>query len=101
MTTRLLLLGSLMSSFLFAQDAAVLSGTVIDSSGAAIAGAAVSVTNTQTGVRISATSNEAGVYLFPPLQPGVYRLTAEHAGFKRHLLDDVTMNVGDKLNINV
>src|SRR6266478_2926567 len=98
MTTRLLVL-SMMSSVLFAQDAALLSGTVIDSSGAAIAGAAVSVTNTQTGVRISAVSNEAGVYLCPPLQPGVYRLTAEHAGFKRHVLDDVTMNVGDKLNI--
>lgn len=80
---------------------AVLSGTVTDPSGAAVPGAAVSATNVKTGVITSTTSNEAGVYLFAALPPGVYRVTAERAGFRKAVYNDVLLEVGARLNLNV
>jgi len=61
------------------------SGTVLDPSGAVVTGAAVVLTNTQTGVRRSATSNDAGIYRFDAVDLGVYELRVTHAGFKAFL----------------
>jgi hypothetical protein len=80
---------------------AVLSGTVSDPTGAVISDATVTVTNTRTGVERSTKSNSSGIYLFPALQPGVYRIAAQHPGFRKYALNDVTMNIGDKLSINL
>ena len=51
---------------------AALSGTVRDSSGAVIAGAAVKITNQAQGTVRTARTNEAGVYQFSFLPPGKY-----------------------------
>jgi hypothetical protein len=102
MTKRLLFFGVVIVSLVFGQGTdAVVSGTVADSSGAVISGATVVVTNLRTGIQISTTSNEAGIYLYPSLQPGVYRLAGEHPGFKRYVLNEVTLNTADKVSINL
>ncbi|MBM3767935.1 MAG: carboxypeptidase regulatory-like domain-containing protein, partial [Acidobacteria bacterium] len=62
----LLLLGALPA---FSQIAATLTGNVSDSSGGSVAGAQVTLTNTDTGARREAVSNESGLYQFPLLQP--------------------------------
>jgi hypothetical protein len=80
---------------------AALSGTVTDSSRAIIPGVTVAAENTRTGVVSSTVTNEAGVYSFPSLQPGVYRLTAELPGFRKHVQNDVNLEVGARANINV
>jgi Carboxypeptidase regulatory-like domain/TonB dependent receptor-like, beta-barrel len=62
---------------------ATLLGTVTDSSGAAVAGVKVAITETNTGIGRTSETNESGNYVFPDLPPGTYRVTAEQAGFKR------------------
>jgi Carboxypeptidase regulatory-like domain/TonB dependent receptor len=59
-------------------------GTVLDPSGAVISGARATLTGVDTGVRLSAQSNEAGVYRFDAVDLGVYDLSIEHPGFKTY-----------------
>src|SRR5260221_6284963 len=58
------------------------SGTVMDSSGAVVAGASVTVIGTETGTRRSTFSNEAGIYRFDAVDLGVYEIKITHPGFK-------------------
>ena len=60
---------------------AEITGMVTDSSGAVVAGAVVTATNTQTNARRMATSNEAGIYNLPALPPGIYDVRVEKPGF--------------------
>ncbi len=57
-------------------------GTLTDQSGAAVAGAAVSVTDVQRGTARTATTDESGDYAIPDLQPGTYKIRVEAKGFK-------------------
>ncbi len=57
-------------------------GVVTDPTGAVIAGAKVTATNTGTNVATSATTNSAGLYDIRFLQIGQYKITIENAGFK-------------------
>jgi hypothetical protein len=57
-------------------------GLAIDPSGAAIPSTSVNLTSDGTGVRRSASTNSTGVYSFPDLPPGLYRLGADAKGFR-------------------
>ncbi len=57
-------------------------GTITDPTGGVIAGAAVTVTDTQRNVSRSLTTDDAGEYNAPNLLPGTYLVRAESAGFK-------------------
>ncbi len=71
------------SSLSHAQDTnATLSGTVTDSSGAAIPGAKLTLTNEATSSRKTFVSDAAGGYTFTNVLPGKYDLVAGAAGFK-------------------
>lgn len=61
-----------------------LTGIVLDSSGAAVNGANVTLTNEQTGIRLSTASNQAGVYRLDAVDPGVYSLQIERPGFRAY-----------------
>ena len=80
---------------------ATLSGTVLDPSKAMVPGATVTVLNVNTGVSTSTVSNEAGIYVFPSLQPGTYKITAEMAGFKTLIYNDIKLEVSARININL
>ncbi len=58
-----------------------IAGTVTDNTGAAIAGAQVTITNLGTNIARVGTSNEAGLYRLPALEPGVYVVKIEKDGF--------------------
>ena len=74
----------------FAQSTnATLSGTVLDPMGARVPSVQVTAENVQTGIALTNVSNEAGVYVFPSVQPGLYRLTAELPGFNKYALNDI------------
>src|SRR5215831_332813 len=60
-------------------------GTVLDPTGAVINGARMALTGVDTGVRLSTNSNEAGVYRFDAVDPGVYDLGVTHPGFQSYL----------------
>lgn len=69
----------------------------MDPSAAAVGEAAVTMTNTRTGVVTKVTSNAAGSYAFPTLQPGRYRLVVEKSGFRRLSLNEVLLEVGARV----
>src|SRR5262249_31725324 len=60
-------------------------GTVLDPTGAVIAGARAILTGVGTGVRLSTDSNEAGVYRFDAVDLGVYVLTVTLPGFATYV----------------
>src|SRR5690349_11869827 len=69
-----------------AQDfRALVSGRVIDPSGAAVAGSTITIVDPSTQYHSSAVTRTDGTFAFPELSPGTYELTAEAPGFKKYL----------------
>ncbi|MBM3815140.1 MAG: TonB-dependent receptor [Acidimicrobiia bacterium] len=85
----------------FAQSSSgSLSGTVLDTSGAAIATAVVRAAQTNTNVRYETASNQEGRYWLPALLPGSYRIEVERAGFKTAVRPAVVVHVRDTLELD-
>jgi hypothetical protein len=70
-----------------------ISGTVKDSSGAVIPSVKLALTNTDTNVQASATTNPQGEFQFLQLSPATYALVAESAGFKKTTVPSVLVQV--------
>jgi Carboxypeptidase regulatory-like domain len=85
----------------WAQDTASITGTVTDPSGAAVAGAQVTLTNLEHGIKRSGTSNGSGDYLFASLPIGSYDLTVAAQGFKKYEAKGIILRVADKARVNV
>jgi hypothetical protein len=79
----------------------VISGTVSDSSGAVLPGATVNVTNVETSVTKTLTTNEAGVYNATNLIPGAYRVEASLPGFKTAVVSSITLEVNANQKVDV
>jgi hypothetical protein len=91
----------LLCAVLVAQETrASLSGAVVDSTQAAIVGASVSLTNTNTGVLFETKTNSAGQYRFVFLIPGSYRLNVEMPGFRNFESTDITLQVGQSAAVD-
>jgi hypothetical protein len=73
----------LAGSSLHAQVQSGVNGTVTDSTGATIAGARVTITNTSTGVVSVASTSAEGAFTVVALIPGQYSVTVENKGFKK------------------
>ncbi len=71
-----------------------ISGTIADSSGAAIPGASVKVENNATGIARTQEATSSGDFTFPDLQPGVYTVTVSHQGFQTQQINNVNVQVG-------
>jgi hypothetical protein len=63
---------------------AQLNGTITDPSGATVANAKITVTDTATNATYTATSNQDGFYAVTNLPPGTYELTVEASGFANY-----------------
>ncbi|QNI36230.1 TonB-dependent receptor [Edaphobacter sp. 4G125] len=86
----------------FAQGgSAVLSGTVTDSTGAAIPSAHVTLTNADTNLSFNADANSSGLYRFPTVPPGRYSLTAEGKGFQKFQQSGIVLTVSQQASIDV
>src|SRR5215469_5720323 len=72
---------------------ASISGTVTDASGAAVVGANVTATNTDTGVKLTQQTNAQGFYSFQSLPIGKYNIEVEARGFKTYRETGVTVDV--------
>ncbi|MFN7933224.1 MAG: TonB-dependent receptor [Bryobacteraceae bacterium] len=80
---------------------AVISGSVTDSSGAAVPGAKVLLTNQETNQAREAVANTAGLYEFRALPRGVYTLEAEVTGFKKEQVRGVQLTVAQNLQLDL
>ncbi|MBZ5664202.1 MAG: TonB-dependent receptor [Acidobacteriia bacterium] len=97
----LLLLVSLIASFASAQsETATLSGQVVDPSGLNITGAQVKLVDIDRDTSTSVTTKNTGMYTFPSVRPGRYRIEVIAAGFKVVNVTGVTVNVQDHLEQN-
>jgi hypothetical protein len=85
----------------FAQSTATLSGTVTDPSGAVVPQAQITVTGLSTGVVRAVTSDSAGSYTVPSLQPGNYSVSVKSAGFADYMLSSITLQVDQSVTANV
>jgi hypothetical protein len=79
---------------LLAQNASV-SGQVVDPQHAVLSSATVTLTNTDTQVKVQAVTNEKGDFSLPPVAPGHYAVTAAAQGFNSTILTDVTLEIGE------
>jgi hypothetical protein len=73
-----------------------LSGTITDPSGAVIPGAEVLITNTETGINRTVTTNSDGFYAAPNLRPGSYEVTGTAKGFTKQKKTGLTITVGSQ-----
>jgi hypothetical protein len=85
----------------WAQDNATINGTVADNSGAVVANATVSITNTGTGVKRETTANSVGAFHFGNVGAGTYTLTANANGFQKFTRTGIVVNVAQTLESNV
>ncbi|MBS1875505.1 MAG: TonB-dependent receptor [Acidobacteria bacterium] len=83
-----------------AQTFGAFTGQVTDSTGAAISGASITVTNTATNAVRNAVSNDAGLYDFPSLAPGVYHVKVEKPGFKSATSNNVQVQVQQTVRLD-
>src|ERR1700732_3256797 len=78
-----------------------ISGIVQDPSGAAIAGAEVTIRNVDTGTTRTLTSDAGGRYTAPDLPLGNYEVQAQHAGFQTEVRSGITLTVGREAVVNL
>src|SRR5580704_17244485 len=75
-------------------------GTVTDETGGVIAGAAVVVTNTETGLARNPVTDGAGEYDAPNLTPGKYSVRVSNAGFEAFERQNIALGVGQDARID-
>src|ERR1700730_14943585 len=78
-----------------------ISGIVQDASGAAIAGAEVTIKNVETGTARTLNSDPGGRYTAPDLPLGNYEVQAQHAGFQTEVRSGITLTVGREAVVNL
>jgi outer membrane receptor protein involved in Fe transport len=77
-------------------DTGSIVGVVRDKSGALLPDSKVTVTNLKTGRVYEAQTNGAGQYEVPGLPAGLYKVVAEHAGFKTRVVDKIVLYATDR-----
>jgi hypothetical protein len=80
---------------------ATITGRVADSTGASIPNAALELVSTQTGERRTLQSDGAGLYSFPSLNVGTYKLTVTAPNFAPSNYENLELTVGQTAEINV
>ncbi|MGB2590092.1 MAG: TonB-dependent receptor [Candidatus Acidiferrum sp.] len=81
-------------------DAGAILGNVTDSSGAAVHGATVTLTNEGTSAALSSTTEADGSYKFSPVRIGSYKLTVTYQGFQTSTQVGVKVDVGAQVVVN-
>ena len=83
-----------------AQSTATLSGVVTDPTGAGVPHAQVVVHSLATGLDRTVTTDGAGAYVVPSLQPGDYKVQVTAAGFSTDTIEKLTLQVAQSLTVN-
>ncbi len=78
-----------------------ITGRVTDASGAVVPNVNVTVVQPSTNFTSTTTTNAEGIYRVLSLQPSMYRMTFESAGFKKVIRDNVELRTGDTLAVDI
>jgi Carboxypeptidase regulatory-like domain len=82
-------------------DTAQVSGIVRDTTGGVLPGADVTLTSVGTGLERRAVTNEAGLYTFPNVAVGEYRITAMLTGFRPVTNTGVALTAGVNIRVDI
>ena len=93
---RLLSIGLLATAALLTaqENRSTISGSVTDATGAGVAKAKVTATETRTGVKTTVNAETSGAYSIPFLALGEYEISAESSGFKKFVQTGITLSAG-------
>ncbi len=83
------------------QTAALLTGTVKDSTGAVVVGAKVTLKNSQTNIAHTATTSKDGDYLFNSVPVGTYEVAVEQTGFDKYVRKGITLQINQNARLDV
>src|SRR5690349_22657942 len=83
------------------QESASVTGQVTDASGAAIAGAQVTIRNEGSGASFIALTDADGFYRAPQLRPATYTISAAAAGFSTAVREGIVARVNDRLRVDM
>ncbi|MGP8253072.1 MAG: carboxypeptidase regulatory-like domain-containing protein [Terracidiphilus sp.] len=90
------------SSLAFAQGVSgSLTGQVSDPTGAAVAGATVTLVNLGTNFQQTAKTDGSGIYLIRPVDPGAYVLQIDASGFAKYVQKGIVIHVSQDVTQNV
>lgn len=81
-------------------DSATVSGVVLDTTRAVLPGTDITLVSVGTGLERRAVTNEAGVFTFPNVPVGEYRLIAALSGFRSVTKTGVTVNAGVNIRVD-
>src|SRR6266481_4447261 len=81
-------------------ETATISGLITDETGAVVPGAEVKLQSVERGAVGTTTTNNAGIYVFPSVQPGQYQIRVDKAGFKQVDFLGLIVNVQDHIEQN-
>ena len=99
--TRLVVFLSLSVSIWAQSGNSTISGNLKDATGAAIAGAKVSVKNLESGVQVETVSNDSGLYRAGALLPGNYQIGADANGFDHLSRGPINLQVSQTVAIDL
>ncbi|MBI4905442.1 MAG: TonB-dependent receptor [Acidobacteria bacterium] len=83
----------------FAQTSAI-QGVVKDSSDAVVPGVQIAVSNLETGLKVETSSNESGLYTFPSLPVGRYKVSAAKSGFSTSEVPELKLDVAQTARLD-
>jgi len=96
-----LLMALLLMAPLTAQFKAGIQGSVLDPTGSSVPKGSIKLRNLETGQERSALTSEDGFYLFSGLAPGKYSISVEAPGFKRQVIENITVAAEQVLGVNI
>jgi hypothetical protein len=73
----------------------ILTGTVVDASGAAVPGATITATETETTTARTTVSAESGLFRMAGLNPGRYTVSVELTGFNKVTVADINLSTNE------
>jgi len=91
----------LLAAACWSQSFTSLNGNIVDQSGAAVPGAVVEITNLETASQRSVVADNLGLFAFPQVAPGRYKLTAKAAGFSISTIDPLRLVVNTPSTVSV
>jgi hypothetical protein len=97
----LLTAGSVFAQGGGASSTGSISGDVKDAQGGVLPGVTVTATSPAQIGTLTAITNEAGIYRFPSVPPGEYKLQFELAGFQTNIREGIRVTLGFNAQVNV
>ena len=94
-------LGSLVPMWAQSTNTGTVVGTITDQSGAVVAGATVTLTDSSTGAARTTTTNASGRYIFVDVTPGIYGVAVSKTGFATSKAEKQEVQVGASITLNL